>query len=86
MSEADVEIRKVEEMYMYLIEKAAKPLIRMKKSHAQSLRPKSSKRVNQNSFGAKGTSINLETKFAYMEGRSRLAQGRTSRKFYRNVM
>ena len=38
MSEVDVEMRKVEEMYMYLIEKAAKPLIRIKESHAQSLR------------------------------------------------
>lgn len=38
MSEAHVEMRKEEEMYMYLIEEAAKSLIRMEKSHTQSLR------------------------------------------------
>ena len=36
MSEADAEMRKAEEIY--LIEKAAKPLIRIKESHALSLR------------------------------------------------
>lgn len=33
MSEVDVEMRKVEEMYMYLIEKVVKLLIRIKESY-----------------------------------------------------
>ena len=45
MSEAHVEMRKVEEIYMYLIEEAAKSLIRMEKSQTQSLRLRFSKGV-----------------------------------------